>query len=471
MNLAAAELHLATEAEWRRRALAALKGAPFERLVSESLDGLRFGPLHAPASGRPRALRAAAGPWRIAQRVDHPDSTLANALALADLDGGADALTLVTGDAPAARGAGVAIGGLADVDDALSGVQLDLIALRLDAGAAAPRVAALLAALAQQRRLDASQLSIDFGCDPVALHAAGESAAGIGAAIAAAARALKAQGFAGAVHIADGRVWHDAGASEAQELGLVLAGAVETLRLVEGQGQAPADAARDMSFCLSADADLYLGLAKFRALRQLWARVEASCGLAHRAIRVHAETSWRMLSRRDPQVNILRAGAAVFAAGLGGADTITVLPFTAALGLPDASARRIARNTSLVFLEEAHLAKVADSAAGAGGFEALTQGLCEKAWAFFQGVEAAGGLLKAIEAGAPQQAVARTADVRAALIASGKQPLTGTTVFAVRDEAPVQTLAVQLRAPVIGVMPARRDAEPYEALPQKPPAG
>lgn len=452
----------ATEAQWRARAAAALKGAPFDSLVSQSAEGLRYGPLYPPASGGPRALRGEAGAWKIAQRVDHPDSSAANALALTDLEGGADALTLVTDAAPAARCAGVAIASLADLDDTLAGIHPDLISLRFDAGADAPRIAALFAALVQRRRLDAGRLCADFGCDPVALYAAGRKAPEIGAALAATARALKTQGFSGAAHLADGRVWHDAGAGEAQELGLVLASAVETLRLLEVHGLAVADAAPDTAFCLAADADIYLGLAKFRALRLLWARVEAACGLTARAIRIHAETSWRMMSRLDPHVNILRCGAAVFAAGLGGADTIAVTPFTAAHGLPDAFARRIARNTSLVLLEEAHLAKVADPAAGAGGFEALTQGLCERAWAFFQSIEAAGGLLAALAAGAPQAAVAATAAIRAAAIASGRQPLTGATVFKLADAAPPPVLPVRLGAPVQGIVAARRDSEPYD---------
>ena len=120
-------------------------------------------------------------------------------------------------------------------------------------------------------------------------------------------------------------------------------------------------------FRLAADADQFLTIAKFRALRKLWARVEEACGLAPRPAFVAAETAWRMMTRRDPYVNILRTTIAVFAAGLGGADAITVLPFTAALGLPDAFARRIARNTQLILLEESNLAKVADPAAGSGG--------------------------------------------------------------------------------------------------------
>ncbi|MBQ0818795.1 methylmalonyl-CoA mutase, partial [Microvirga sp. HBU67558] len=131
-------------------------------------------------------------------------------------------------------------------------------------------------------------------------------------------------------------------------------------------------ARRALSFLLVADADEFLTVAKLRALRRLWARVEQACGLEPKPIRLHAETAWRMTTRRDPWVNILRTTIAAFSAGIGGADAITVLPFTAALGLPDAFARRIARNTQLILLDESNLARVADPAAGAGGFETLT---------------------------------------------------------------------------------------------------
>ena len=123
----------------------------------------------------------------------------------------------------------------------------------------------------------------------------------------------------------------------------------------------------------AADADQFLTLAKFRALRLLWARVEQACGLTPKPLFIAADTAWRMLTQRDPYVNMLRATMATFSAGLGGANTITVLPHTLALGLPDAFARRAARNTQLVLLEESNLAKVSDPAAGSGGIETLTQ--------------------------------------------------------------------------------------------------
>ena len=159
---------------------------------------------------------------------------------------------------------------------------------------------------------------------------------------------LAGDGFRGPFAVADGRVIHNAGGSEAQELAFALASAVAYLRALEASGMT-LDAARDaIYFRLSADADQFLTMAKFRALRKLWARVEEACGLAPKPVMVTAETAWRMMTRRDPYVNMLRTAIAVAAAGLGGADASPMLPHTAPLGLPDAFARRAARNTQLL---------------------------------------------------------------------------------------------------------------------------
>src|SRR5262249_20191265 len=180
------------------------------------------------------------------------------------------------------------------------------------------------------------------------------------------------QGYKGPFAAADGRVIHNAGGSEAQELAWVLATALAYVRALEASGVALADARRMIYFRLAADADQFLTAAKFRALRKLWARVEEACGLIRAPAFIAAETAWRMMTRRDPFVNMLRATVAVVAAGLGGADSIAVVPHTAAIGLPDRFARRIACNTQLILLEESNLARVTDPAAGAGGPESLT---------------------------------------------------------------------------------------------------
>jgi methylmalonyl-CoA mutase len=161
----------------------------------------------------------------------------------------------------------------------------------------------------------------------------------------------------------------------------------------------------------------------------------------------------------------------VFCAGVGGADAITVLPFTLALGLPDDFARRIARNTQLILVHEAKLAKVADPAAGAGSFEALTDELCARAWSLLQTIETQGGMIASLRAGAPQREIAAAAAARREAIARRTFAITGTSAFPLLAEAPVSVLeptpAGANGSPAAGdcvSLPSRRDAEPYENL-------
>src|SRR6202042_2314773 len=202
------------------------------------------------------------------------------------------------------------------------------------------------------------------------------------------------------------------------------------------------------------------------------AQVEQGCGLAPKPIFIAAETSWRMLTQRDPYVNMLRATIATFSAGLGGANAITVLPHTMALGLPDAFARRAARNTQLVLLEESNLAKVSDPAAGSGGIQTLTQQLGEAAWSLFQEIEKAGGVFAALEQNLIQRRVAATRALREANIARRKDVLTGATEFPNLHEAHVAVLDAKPAAPAsygeanikFDALPAMRLAAPFERM-------
>src|SRR6185503_12825179 len=210
---------------------------------------------------------------------------------------------------------------------------------------------------------------------------------------------LSERGLTGPFAVADGRNVHAAGGSEAQELAFVIASAVEYLRVFTQAGTPLEAASNFVWFRIAADADEFLTIAKLRALRKIWARIEEAIGLEPKPIFVSAETAWRMMSTRDPYVNMLRTTIAVTAAGVGGADAISALPFTIALGLPDAFARRVARNMQLILLEESNLYRVADPAAGAGGIEAMTTEIAKTAWTLFQEIEAAGGAAIAIEQG------------------------------------------------------------------------
>jgi methylmalonyl-CoA mutase len=327
----------------------------------------------------------------------------------------------------------------------LDGVVLDAgIALDLQIGPQSRMAAIHVAELVNSSGLSPAACDIRFGLDPLGACAAWGSSpyawSEIVPAVTSAARGLVGIGFKSPVVAADGRVVHDAGGSEAQELAFALAAGVAYLRAIEQSG-VPLDAARGMIYArLSADADQFLTLAKFRAMRLLWARVEQACGLPPKPLFIAADTSWRMLTQRDPFVNMLRATMATFSGGLGGANAITVLPHTLALGLPDAFARRVARNTQLVLLAESNLAKVSDPAAGSGGIEALTRELCDAAWVLFQETEKTGGLFAALEQNVIQRKVAATRAAREVNIAKRRDVLTGASEFPNLHEAHIAVL-------------------------------
>ncbi|SDP19732.1 methylmalonyl-CoA mutase subunit beta [Afipia sp. GAS231] len=476
----AADFAPASYDDWRKLVDGVLKGAPFEKLVSKTADGLPIDPIYRRAQGTaPVAGRAAAAPWQILQRIDHPDARAANAQALHDLENGATGLALVFAGSNGAHGFGLEPTAEA-VEKVLDGVFLDAgIGIELQVGPQSRMAAIHVAEYIKRRGLDPAACDIRFGLDPLgAATAWGRSPftwAEIAPALTNAARGLAAMGFRGPFVAADGRVIHNAGGSEVQELAFVLASGVAYLRAIEASGVTLENAQGMVYARLAADADQFLTLSKFRALRLLWARIEAASGLTPKPLFIAADTAWRMLTQRDPYVNMLRATMATFSAGLGGANAITVLPHTLARGLPDPFARRAARNTQLVLLEESNLAKVSDPAAGSGGIETLTKQLCEAAWSLFQEIEKAGGMFASLEQGLLQRKVAATRAVRETNIAKRRDVLTGASEFPNLHEADVAVLEARpVVLPPYGEakikfdgLPPMRLAAPFEALRDK----
>src|SRR5712671_534303 len=474
----AADFAPASYDDWRKLVDGVLKGAPFEKLVGKTPDGLRIEPIYPRARGAaPIAGRAPAAPWQIMQRIDHPDAAQANAQALHDLENGATGLEIEFAGGPGARGFGVGDATGDTLTRLFDGVFFDAgIAIALNPVLGRENAGINLAEVIEARGIDPANADIRFNYQPLSTVAArGATTAPWPESEKPFAKMigdLMGRGFNGPFALADGRPVHDAGGSEAQELAFALAVALAYLRALEAGGIALDVARNALSFRLVADADQFLTLAKFRALRLLWARIEQACGLTPRPIFIAAQTAWRMLTQRDPYVNMLRATMATFSAGLGGANAITVLPHTLALGLPDAFARRVARNTQLVLLEESNLAKVSDPAAGSGGIEQLTQQLCEAAWPLFQEIEKAGGVFASLEQNLIQRKVAATRAAREANIARRKEVLTGASEFPNLGEAQVAVLVakpVEL-APYGGArfksdaLPPMRLAVPFERL-------
>jgi methylmalonyl-CoA mutase len=468
----------ASREQWLALVSKTIKGAPLEaRLMSKSYDGIAIAPLYErDISARPVFGRRAGASWRVIQRIDFADPAAANAQARSDLGNGATGLALVFAGAIGAYGFG--LDDNAPLDRLLDGIPLGGgVAIDLQPGPNAAHVARQLPDMVQRLGVPSGAADISFGFDPLGHIAAAPHNAPCwrdhSAAFAASINGLAMQGYKGPFAAADGRVVHNAGGSEAQELAYVLATALAYLRALEASGVALTDARRMIYLRLAADADQFLTTAKFRALRKLWARVEEACGMTPAPALIAAETAWRMMTRRDPFVNMLRATVAVVAAALGGADSIAVVPHTAAIGLPDGFARRIACSTQLILLEESNLAKVADPAAGAGGFESLTCELCGAAWSLFQEIEKAGGAATALEQGLIQGKVAAVRAERENAIARRHDALTGTSEFPNITEAPVEVLAPSalLASPssqsiggAASALPRLRLAEPFEAL-------
>jgi methylmalonyl-CoA mutase len=478
------DLTLATEfpptsqAEWRKLVEAALKGASFDkRLVSQTYDGLRVEPLYSRAAGAsPVAGRTPGAAWTLLQRIDHPDPAAANKQVLEDLENGATGLTLVFAGSLNANGYGLDATP-AVIDRVLKDVELAAgITIDFNLSATTRTAVQHFATLVKDRKNSPASVDMRGSLNPIGGFAASgtspRSWSELSKYFAEQVRGFADQGFRGPLVVADGRIIHNAGGSEAQELAFAVAAAVDCLRALEVGGM-PLDTARGMIyFRLSADADEFLTIAKFRAIRKLWARVEAACGLTPKTTTVAAETAWRMMTKRDPDVNMLRMTIAVTAAGLGGADNIAVLPHTAALGLPDAFARRVARNTQLILLEESNLAKVSDPGAGSGAIEDLTSKLCVAAWTQFQAIEKAGGAWAALEQGLIQREVAAVRAERQKAIARRKDALTGSSDFpnlsekkaAVLNVAPVVMPKEHVVAVTIDPLPSIRLAEPFERL-------
>jgi methylmalonyl-CoA mutase len=476
----AAEFPPTSEADWRKLVEAALKGADFDkRLVSRTYDGLRVEPLYPrAAAARPVAGRAPDMAWTVMQRIDHPDPKAANKQALEDLENGATGLTLVFAGSLNANGYGLPATAQA-LATVLDGVTLDAITFDFNLSPPTRNAVQLFADLVKSRKVSPPAVDLRASINPIGGFAAsGASPAPwseLSKRMAGMIRDLAGQGYRGPFAVADGRIIHNAGGSEAQELAFALAAAVDCLRALE-TGGVPLEAARGMIyFRMAADADEFLTIAKFRAIRKLWARVEAACGLTPKPVIVAAETAWRMMTKRDPYVNMLRNTIAIAAAGLGGADNIAVLPHTAAIGLPDAFARRVARNAQLVLLEESNLAKVADPAAGSGAIEDLTAKLCGAAWTTFQNYDKAGGAWVSLEQGLIQRDVATVREQRQAAAARRKDAITGASDYPNLHEKAARVLDVPRvpppqeagAKPSIEPLPSIRLAEPFEALRDK----
>ncbi|MEU2101019.1 methylmalonyl-CoA mutase family protein [Nocardia sp. NPDC019255] len=440
-------------AKARRAEVSELPEEP-ERLLDETTyDGLTVAPLYTRRDELPELPLPGAFPfvrgrdatrdvhrgWFVSARFAQRDAAAANREILAGLENGISAIWLGAGE----RGVPVA-----DLPTALRGLLFELAPLTLDAGdEVAAAAAQVFTALDDYTAPAREDIRVSLGAAPLTSRFAGLADIGLAEAATLAGQAARRKETVRAITV-DGTVFHDAGASDAQELGAAVAAGLAYLRSMT-ESLDIADALGQLEFRFAATDDQFATIAKFRAARQLWARVAQVCGAPDfGGAPQHAVTSAAMMSQRDPWVNMLRTTLAAFGAGIGGADTVTVLPFDVALppgelGVSQAFADRMARNTQLLLLEESHLGHVADPGAGSWYVEDLTAALAAKAWEFLQEIEAAGGYLAALDSGLLAERVAETKAARDTDVAHRKTAVTGVNEFPNLAEQPLSEAARQ----------------------------
>jgi methylmalonyl-CoA mutase len=452
--------------EWVAEVDKALKGAPFDKkMFTKTYEGITVRPIYThqdwpstgDPSGFPGAMPFTRGSTAVSNRVDdwdvrqihsYPDPAKCNELILKELERGVTSLILRfdgaaksgldadgSGAEALAGDDGIMVYSVDDLDLLLTGVHLDLAPISLDAGAQFLPAAGLLAGLWQRRGVSPDKADGAFNADPVgALAKTGSLPVSVDAALA---QMADLAGHTAATYAkvtavgVDTSPYHNAGASESQDLAASMATAVAYLRAMTDAGMDIDAACRQILFTYSVDCDQFLTICKLRAARKIWARIAEACGggVPARAMRLHARTADRMMSQRDAWVNMLRTTVACFAAAVGGAESVTVLPFTAALGLPDDLGRRVARNTHVVLAEESNIVKVIDPAAGSWYVETRTDELARAAWAEFQEIEKAGGIVRVLNDGSFAKKIAASYAEREKNLARRKDPLTGISEF------------------------------------------
>ena len=448
--------------DWKALAEKALKDRPIESLIHLDADHLAVRPLYGAATGvqplsAPRPSDADGRAWDLRTLVEGDEAAAVNAAVLADLEGGAASVVLK----------GAVLADSAPLAAALDGVALELAAVGLDAGLDGPEAANALAVAGK----GSPRAKLMFHMDPVSAFAetgAAPRALEEHLMLAANTAARHAGAYPDArFFMASGRVVHEAGGSIGQELAFATANAVALVRAALEAGMTAEQALKGTVLGVAVDQEYFDSLAKVRALRLMWRTLSRTFGAETPAV-IEARSSRRMLSARDPWPNLLRLTAAGFAGAVGGADAVVLDGFSRATGRPDAFARRQARNTQLVLMEEAHIGRVDDPAAGSWFLDQRTRELAEAGWAEFQKIEAEGGVVEALRGHVIQPRIARARQTLEAALAGGVTQMVGVTKFVDADPRPAPVGPDRPVAPKAGgdtcePLTPMRLAAPFEA--------
>jgi methylmalonyl-CoA mutase len=395
-------------------------------------------------------------PWNISQEISFSSAREFNHAARNSIGRGLTALNMVLDQAtrdghdpdwalPEQVGfGGLSIASLADLDQALDGIDLDSTSLFIRSGASAMPFGTLLVALARKRKKTPTALKGCIEMDPLGVLAhqgkLPQSLEGAYREMAVLTRwAVKHAPQLQTICV-HSRSWHESGANAVQELAFTLATGVEYLRATKECELGLDEVAPRMRFAMTLGSNFFMEIAKLRALRMLWSRVIAVLGGSDESkkLALHMRTSQWNKTVYDPYNNMLRTTVEAFAGVLGGCDSMQIGAFDEVLRRPDDFSQRIARNTQLVLQKECHLDHVIDPAGGSWYVESLTAELAQRAWSLFQEVEKIGGMEAAMRQGFPQKTVGSAALEKVKAVDRRRDSVVGVNQYANSKETPLE---------------------------------
>lgn len=471
--------------QWMDKVVADLKGADFEKkLVWKTNDGINVKPFYRAEdlekldylNSLPgefpfvRGNKKNSNEWYVRQSIVVTDLAEANKKAREVLMKGVNSLAFVFNDCKEWT--------VEDMAVLLEDICLEAIEVNFVSKCHACSIAEAFAAYVKKGSWDLKKVVASVEYDPFGKYALyGKFKKGQDFVIGQAAKMVQSTAELSKLRTlaVNGKNFSNAGSSIVQELGFSLAQGAEYLTVLTDQGLAVDAVAKKIKFNLAVSANYFMEIAKLRAGRMLWAQIvkafgpECDCACK---MNVHAETgSWNK-TIYDPYVNMLRTQTEAMSASIGGADSITVLPFDAVYEQPTEFSERIARNQQLLLKEESHFDKIVDPAAGSYYLEELTAAVAEQAWSLFIAVQEKGGFLAALKEGFIQAEIKKMAAKRDMNVATRRENLLGTNQFPNFTEKIESGLDASVFAPQdltvedaeIETLKPYRGAQAFEAL-------
>jgi methylmalonyl-CoA mutase len=448
--------------QWKSEAEAALKGAPFDKLMfTDTYEGIRLKPIYNkedrastsfmsnlpgfyPFSRGTNPSGYKKSSWEISQNIPYADCDEFNKALKNDLANGQNSIRLNFDKAIAMYedfteddiwGYANMISDMGDMEKALNGIDLKLYPIHIDAGLASLPAFALLIAYMKSKSVDNNQAKASIVCDPlkelclegtlpVAFERLYDEMSIITKKAVAEFPQIKTISFA-SNHI------HDEGGSATQELAYMASVLTEYTNQMLARDFDINSLADKFIIGLSVGTNYFMELAKFRAARIIASKIFNEFGATPEncKVTIHATTSERDIAALDPHINILRGTSQAFSAIMGLCDILTVTPFDNVYGAPTDFSRRIARNTQNVLLHESHLTDSIDPAAGSYYIDCLTEELAAKAWEEFQKIESTGGIVEYIKSNELIESVRKTFKSRYDNLAIRKDVIIGTNKY------------------------------------------